>query len=648
MLDGDFGADARPHGHGADGAHGHAVADRGSDGSAGAHGRACTYSGPDADGGTNAGAADPNPSNIDSNGRRPPDFNAPVTGCNACATDFHAGAVDADTDRRDRRDVGPGAGPRGSPRRNRAARQRRPGADRDGRSGAGVRLPGGEMAELIAGLLNFDDETAVVERVWKLLGLIGPEDSLVDAYTQSYQSSVVGFFQPSEDRIVVLSDGDGLGAYAELVYAHEYVHALQYGTYDIGALEEAVGENSDADSALSALVEGDASFLQQRYFQQHLISRRSEIVRTLDSFPEGPEVPVAISDSLIFPYVAGPRFVAALFRSGGWEAVDRAYAEPPQSTEHILHPEKYLEGEAPIEVLLPEVEAALGDGWERKFEDITGEFGLILLLETAPLSDGTVERAVKGWGGDRYAYYTGPDGAEVIAMLAVWDSEKDADEFFEGYADLLDGLGAEDVVEEPGAVSGVLRGAAHTIHKAGGETLLIIATEGRGGRGRARGLPCVHGAMNWLDIVITVAIVVLAFLGWRLGLLKSFLIAVGVIAAGVVAAQVSEPLAGALTRSVGSDSIATVAAYGIIGAVVFILVQIAGHLMRSTLDKAKLGWVDSWGGGALGAVGGFIPWGAAGGRACPVGGAGSRVRYPGGYGGHAHRVGLHSRVLGYL
>ena len=112
--------------------------------------------------------------------------------------------------------------------------------------------------------------------------------------------------------------------------------------------------------------------------------------------------------------------------------------------------------------------------------------------------------------------------------------------------------------------------------------------------------------MNWLDIVITVAIIVLAFVGWKLGLLKSLLIVVGVIAAGIVAAQVSEPLAGALTGSVGTDSIATVAAYGIIGAVVFILVQIAGYLMRTTLDKAKLGWADSWGGGALGAVGGFL------------------------------------------
>ena len=36
--------------------------------------------------------------------------------------------------------------------------------------------------------------------------------------------------------------------------------------------------------------------------------------------------------------------------------------------------------------------------------------------------------------------------------------------------------------------------------------------------------------MNWLDIVITVAIIVLAFVGWKLGLLKSLLIVVGVIA----------------------------------------------------------------------------------------------------------------------
>jgi len=334
-----------------------------------------------------------------------------------------------------------------------------------------------ELSEIIGGLLSFGEETEVAERVWKLLGLIGQEDSLADAYTESYQSSVVGFFQPSEDRIVVAQSGDGLGAYAELVYAHEYVHALQYGTHDIGALEEAVKDNSDADRALTSLVEGDASLVQQRYFQQHLIARRSEILSTLNSLPEGPDVPVAVSDSLIFPYRAGPRFVAALYRTGGWEAVDRAFSNPPQSTEQILHPEKYLiEGDVPVEVTLPEVEAALGDGWESKQDDVAGEFGVILLLQTA-LEEGAVQQAAEGWGGDRYAYYAGPDGAELIVMLTAWDSEDDADEFFEGYTELLYGLGAEDIVEESAAASGILRDTMHTIHIAGDQTLLIIATE---------------------------------------------------------------------------------------------------------------------------------------------------------------------------
>ena len=333
-----------------------------------------------------------------------------------------------------------------------------------------------EMADIIAGLLSFGEETEVSERVWKLLGLIGPEDSLADAYTESYQSSVAGFFQPSQDRIVVAQNGDGLGAYAEMVYAHEYVHALQYGTYDIGELEEVVKDNADADRALTSLIEGDASLLQQRYFRRHLVHRLDEIQRTLDSLPEGPDVPAAVTDSLIFPYVAGPRFVAALHRSGGWEAVDRAFGNPPQSTEQILHPDKYFTEEAPLEVSLPEVEAALGDGWESKQDDVVGEFGVILLLQTA-LEEAAVQQAAEGWGGDRYAYYAGPDGAEVIVMLAAWDSEDDAEEFFEGYTELLYGLGAADIAEESAAVSGVLRGAAHTILMTGGETLLIIATE---------------------------------------------------------------------------------------------------------------------------------------------------------------------------
>ena len=112
--------------------------------------------------------------------------------------------------------------------------------------------------------------------------------------------------------------------------------------------------------------------------------------------------------------------------------------------------------------------------------------------------------------------------------------------------------------------------------------------------------------MNWLDVVVAIVVVGMAAIGWKSGLVKAALIVVGVVLAGIVAAQISEPLSGALTSSVGSDSIATVIAYVIIGAAVFIAVQLLAGLIRSTLGKIKLGWLDIVGGFALGALGGLI------------------------------------------
>ena len=112
--------------------------------------------------------------------------------------------------------------------------------------------------------------------------------------------------------------------------------------------------------------------------------------------------------------------------------------------------------------------------------------------------------------------------------------------------------------------------------------------------------------MNWLDVVVAIVVVGMAAIGWKSGLVKAALIVVGVVLAGIVAAQISEPLSGALTSSVGSDSLATVIAYVIIGAAVFIAVQLLAGLIRSTLGKIKLGWLDIVGGFALGALGGLI------------------------------------------
>jgi hypothetical protein len=65
--------------------------------------------------------------------------------------------------------------------------------------------------------------------------------------------------------------------------------------------------------------------------------------------------------------------------------------------------------------------------------DVLGEFGLLQYLNV--YADPTdVDRAVEGWGGDRYAVHWREDEtAFVLAMRFVWDTLVDADEFFDSY-----------------------------------------------------------------------------------------------------------------------------------------------------------------------------------------------------------------------
>ena len=112
--------------------------------------------------------------------------------------------------------------------------------------------------------------------------------------------------------------------------------------------------------------------------------------------------------------------------------------------------------------------------------------------------------------------------------------------------------------------------------------------------------------MNWIDIVIIIAVVATALIGWRMGLIRSALMVVGIIVAVELAAQISEPLAAKLNETVKSDSIATVVAYLIVGAIAFLATQVAASFANKLLATLKLGWVNTVGGAAMGAMSGLI------------------------------------------
>src|SRR6185369_4335686 len=124
-----------------------------------------------------------------------------------------------------------------------------------------------------------------------------------------------------------------------------------------------------------------------------------------------------------------------LYKRGGWQMVSRAFEKLPQSSEQILHADKYFAYEAPQKIVLPELKSFLGPTWKRIDYDVNGEWGCYLVLDEYLNDAVESKQAAAGWAGDRFALYeTSKPGEVFIAQLTSWDTPGDAKEFFDAYA----------------------------------------------------------------------------------------------------------------------------------------------------------------------------------------------------------------------
>ena len=136
----------------------------------------------------------------------------------------------------------------------------------------------------------------------------------------------------------------------------------------------------------------------------------------------------------MFPYQEGLIFTRTVHRYGGWADVSKAFTALPQSTEQILHPDKYFVHESPVKVTLPDIASLLRlRGWRRLDTDVNGEWSTYLMLDQFLKSSAESRRAAAGWGGDRYAVYENNRGDVLYVSLWAWDTERDAREFFDAY-----------------------------------------------------------------------------------------------------------------------------------------------------------------------------------------------------------------------
>jgi hypothetical protein len=259
------------------------------------------------------------------------------------------------------------------------------------------------------------------------MGLLTEDQDIRELTEQLYAGQVLGFYDFEDQRMVVVSDA-GLTAEAQITYAHEFTHAMQDAAFDTGAARDDLADEDDAALARLALEEGDATVAM---FQWALTGLAPDELGGIGAtpLPDMSSIPDWMVKQLNFPYLAGSSWVSGLWSSGGWDAVDAAYEQPPASTEQVLHMEKYVSDERPVDVADPDVAALLGDGWELVESSTVGEAMLGIWLGAMGVSQEDADSAAAGWGGDRLSVAQGPGEQWAMAWRIGWDTPAEADQF---------------------------------------------------------------------------------------------------------------------------------------------------------------------------------------------------------------------------
>jgi hypothetical protein len=235
----------------------------------------------------------------------------------------------------------------------------------------------------------------------KLAVVVPPEFEFGKA-DQELGLEVLGIYDPVRKRILIprqlVARGPDL---AQGYLAHELTHALDDQHFGI-ELPDHVDPYADSTAAFQALGEGDASYVQSLYARQFGSSTLSarEQIRQQAATLSVPLTP-PLTQAALFPYVDGPKFIAALHRRGGWKLVDRAWrSRPPRTTQQILHPADYFAQVTPVPVSVPQANA-LGRDWRSVASGSVTEEDTRVLL-TVGLREAVSARIADGWRGARF------------------------------------------------------------------------------------------------------------------------------------------------------------------------------------------------------------------------------------------------------
>jgi hypothetical protein len=270
------------------------------------------------------------------------------------------------------------------------------------------------------------------------------------------RSQVAGFYDPHAKQMVLVKGAIDIGFWSsaadlvtrrdlvgEMLLAHELTHALQDQHFDIEQMINKVKDNDDRDLALKAVAEGDATLAGYGYVVGDLseasidaiLNRMDELPKTVKA--ESGDVPLGLSAPMVFQYADGVRFVAVAYRSGGWQAVNAIYSDPPQATLQIMYPELYFNQLAQlVEINLTGYQSVLR-GWSKADDDTYGAMLLKVIIQRNLGMTAPEIALVEHWTGDRMIVLQKHRALTVLWIVSFRDSEA-AKRFGDVYEAILD------------------------------------------------------------------------------------------------------------------------------------------------------------------------------------------------------------------
>lgn len=213
---------------------------------------------------------------------------------------------------------------------------------------------------------------------------------------------------------------------ARRVIVHESVHVLQKQWFNAPY----GGPTLDTTKAIQAAIEGEADLVADLYCNKTGIP----IHKITDLYTRDPVTALGI-----FPYVFGDRFVAYLYKKGGWELVNRMYGNLPNTTKVVMFPQLYLQNWTPVDVRAELSSRVPKDNFTIRYSSRMGAYYVFLIYWGHEVEKEKAMEMARSWEGDWLIMGDLNESGKIKRVLlweVLFNDEKHAEEFGEFLRDV--------------------------------------------------------------------------------------------------------------------------------------------------------------------------------------------------------------------